>query len=224
MDALIAIAPWQLERIPDVLRSHTAQIDNWTYPKIVSTDARRRLRQAYGISESDFLIGTLGRSEKSKGLDALIDAFVESKLSGCRLVLVGGGRDWQSLRRRAPASVVMPGYTSVPQDWLSAMDLFVSAARSEPFGLVFLEAMQAGLPILATASQGAQHLGDHFTYPLLPVGDIPAMTKAFRQLHAANPVRQHYDLSRFDGQQQVDRIEAFYKAEIARRHQHAQFI
>ena len=87
--------------------------------------------------------------------------------------------------------VLLPGYTRTPQDWLAAFDCFVSAARSEPFGLVFLEAMQAGLPVIASRTQGALHLSPHMQPTLVDVDDLPALRAALQPLQAI----------RFDAQQ-----------------------
>ena len=46
------------------------------------------------------------------------------------------------------------GFAEKPQDWFAAFDVFVSSAREESFGLVMLEAAAAGLPIIATATEG----------------------------------------------------------------------
>lgn len=217
LDALVAIAPWQLDAVPAAQRAHTEQIDNWTAAGPFDAEARRRLRAELGIADDEFLIGALGRSEASKGLDLLIDAFVAAKPARARLAIVGGGRDWAALRRRAPAEVIMPGFVDRPQDWFSAFDLFVSAARSEPFGLVFLEAMAGGLPVLATASQGGTFFGALIGRPLLPIDDVAAMAAALRDLAAQRPARRAYDLERFSIAGATARIEAFYRREIAAR-------
>src|SRR5205085_9880073 len=66
---------------------------------------------------------------------------------------------------------------------LSTLDLFVSPARSEPFGLSIVEAMSAGVPVLATASEGAREIiEDNQTGRLVPVGDSEAMATAIMDL------------------------------------------
>jgi glycosyltransferase involved in cell wall biosynthesis len=66
---------------------------------------------------------------------------------------------------------------------LSSLTLFVSAARSEPFGLAIVEAMAAGLPIVATASEGAQEIiEDRVTGRLVPVDDPEALAQAIEEL------------------------------------------
>lgn len=217
LDALIAIAPWQLAAIPAAQRAHTVQIDNWTAAPPFDPQARQRLRAELGLSEDDFLIGALGRVEASKGLDLLIDAFVAAGLPQTRLAIVGGGRDWQALRRRAPAEVLMPGFVAQPSQWFSAFDTFVSAARSEPFGLVFLEAMSAGLPVLATRSQGGEHFAALIERPLVPCEDAQALRQALQQLRAERPARRHYELSAFSQAAKVAEVEAFYRRELALR-------
>ena len=214
IDALIAIAPWQLADIPPAQRAHTTQINNWTQAQSADPLARQRLRHELGLGDEEFLIGALCRAEASKGLDVLIDAFVAARPKGARLAIVGGGRDWKALRASAPAEIVMPGFVDCPQDWLSAFDGYVSAARSEPFGLVFLEAFAAGLPVLATASQGAQIFQSLIGRPLLPCNDATAMANALRDWVAERPARRDYDLSAFGCASQVAQIEAFYLREL----------
>jgi glycosyltransferase involved in cell wall biosynthesis len=216
LDALVAIAPWQLAAIPDDLRGRSTQIDNWTVPRAPAPDARARLRAAHGIGDDAFLLGALGRVERSKGLDVLTDAFAAANPPGMRLAIVGAGGAWSALRARAPASVLMPGFVAAPQDWLAAFDGFASTARSEPFGLVLLEAMQAGLPIVASASEGASHLAPLIGRPLLPVGDVGATAAALRALASERPPRRGYDLAGYRLEDKVRQVEGFYRDALAR--------
>ncbi|MFG6449220.1 glycosyltransferase [Roseateles sp. BYS180W] len=209
LDALIAIAPWQLAAVPPQLPCE--QIDNWSVAPLPTAGTRAALRAQLGLSDDVLLVGALGRTERSKGLDLLLQAWRQAALPNARLAIVGDGRDWAALRRQAPADVIMPGFVSNPQAWFAAFDLFVSAARSEPFGLVFLEAMHAGLPILASASQGAMHLKSLIQRPLLPCEDVPALCDALRAIAAQPPARQQYPLEGFQLPNQAAHIEAFYR-------------
>jgi glycosyltransferase involved in cell wall biosynthesis len=214
LDGLIAITPQQLEQIPPGYPGKVRHIANWSQPRAPDPGARERLRAAWGIAPQDWLVGTLGRGEHSKGWDLLVQAFQRARLPGARLVLVGAGPDWSAIRARAPVDVVMPGFTNEPQNCLAAFDLFVSAARSEPFGLVFLEAMHAGLPILASATGGASYLGGSFE-ALLPVGDVAALAAALARLNearlAGTPLRRTHPVERFGLQERAAEIEDFYR-------------
>lgn len=212
LDGLVAIAPWQLAAIPAPLRARSTQVDNWTLPNPPAADARARLRQAHGIAPEARVFGALGRVEDSKGLDVLVEAFRRAALPGARLVIVGRGKAWQRLRAQAPPEVLMPGFAERPQDWLAAFDVFCSAARSEPFGLVLLEAMQAGLPIVASATEGARHLATAIARPLVPINDAESLAAALTEA---------LDAPRRDGEKVVapwrigpkaDAIEAHYRA------------
>lgn len=219
LDGLIAIAPWQLPAIPQPLRTRSVQIDNWTLPRVPSADARARLRAQHGIADDVFLFGALGRTERSKGLDVLIEAFSRAALPHSRLAIVGQGREWSALRKQAGADVLMPGFADAPQDWLAAFDGFVSAARSEPFGLVLLEAMQARLPIVASASEGARHLAAQIGTPLVPVGDADALAAALQRLVDARPGRVGYPMDAYRIEAKLPQIEAFYREGLARLRQ-----
>lgn len=215
LDGLIAIAPWQLADIPEALRRHSVQIDNWTRSTPATAGARERIRNQIGVAPDAFVFGALGRIESGKGLDVLVDAWRQAALpADARLVIVGQGGAYEAVRKRAPASVLMPGFVSNPRDWMEAFDVFVSAARREPFGLVFLEAMSAGLPILASASDGARHLSAHIGTPLLPVGDVEALATVFRHVHTTRPSRQMYCMQPFEQAARVAEIEAFYRREL----------
>lgn len=216
LDGLIAIAPWQLEAIPEPLRSRSVQIDNWTLPHASTSDARRRLRATHGIDNDTILFGALGRVEHSKGLDILIEAFRRAALPNARLAIVGQGREWKRLRALADDGVIMPGFTDTPQDWLAAFDIFVSAARSEPFGLVLLEAMQAGLPIVASTSEGARHLAAEIRNPLVAVDDPAALAIALARICNERHDRTDYAMERFRIEAKLPQVEAFYRAGLSR--------
>ena len=211
LDGLIAIAPWQTESMPPAVLQRTRQIDNWTTPRPFDPAARQRLRREHGVADDDFLIGAMGRLEASKGLDLLLQAFEGVRQPGVRLALVGGGRQYQALRRMAAADVLMPGFSERPHEWLAAFDAFVSPAHSEPFGLVLLEAMASGLPIVATASEGARHLAGLIGRPLVPCGEVAALQEALQGLLRERPPRRSYDLRNHLLEVRAPQIEDWYR-------------
>jgi len=80
-------------------------------------------------------------------------------------------------------SIKLIGWVDDVANLLSTLDLFVSPARSEPFGLSIVEAMAAGVPVVASASEGAREIiEDKQTGRLVPVCDIEAMATAIVDL------------------------------------------
>jgi glycosyltransferase involved in cell wall biosynthesis len=74
---------------------------------------------------------------------------------------------------------------------LPGFDLCVSPSRSEPFGLSIVEAMAAGVPVIATASEGAREIiDDGETGRLVPIGDAEALANAIVELLADSLERE----------------------------------
>jgi len=74
---------------------------------------------------------------------------------------------------------------------LPDFDLYVSPSRSEPFGLSIVEAMAAGVPVIATASEGAREIiDDQQTGRLVPIGDVEALADAISGLLADPELRE----------------------------------
>lgn len=212
LDGLVAIAPWQLPGIPAPLRARSVQIDNWVLPRDAAPGARERIRRAIGVGPDEYLFGALGRMESSKGMDVLLEAFAAAAVPGARLAIVGGGRELEALRARAGTGVALPGFVETPEDWLAAFDCFVSPSREEPFGLVMLEAMQARLPVIATATGGARHLAGLIGTPLVAAGDVGAMADALRQAGTARAPRRDYALASMRVEHKVRELDAFYRS------------
>jgi len=129
---------------------------------------RRRsmsLRAELGLG-SAFVFVHVGRLAAEKGVSLIVDAFrlVERQLpaGAARLVIAGAGPHAAALRERAPRSVVFLGQldreTALPALYATA-DAFVFASVTETLGLVVLEAMASGLPVIAAPEGGvADHL------------------------------------------------------------------
>ena len=76
-------------------------------------------------------------------------------------------------------------------EFLSQLDLLVSASRSEAFGLAIVEAMAAGVAVVATATDGAREiLTDSQTGRLVPIGDVEALAKRISELLADSAERK----------------------------------
>lgn len=119
--------------------------------------------------------------------------------------------------------VRLTGWTDEVASLLGTLDLFVSPARSEPFGLSIVEAMAAGVPVIATASEGAREIIDaDDSGCLVPIGDVAALAKAIPDLLGDANERKRLARNaravvnaKFTLQQMVDRTELLFREVIA---------
>lgn len=119
--------------------------------------------------------------------------------------------------------VQLTGWTDEVASLLATLDVFVSPARSEPFGLSIVEAMAAGVPVVATASEGAREIIDaDDSGRLVPIGDAQALAKAMVDL--LGDVNERARLARnaraivnakFTLERMVDRTERLFREVVA---------
>ena len=137
-----------------------------------------------------FVFLHVGRLAAEKGVHRILDAFRITRellpVGSVRLVIAGGGPDESALRRAAPPDVTFLGVLdhkcALPQLYASA-DAFVFASLTETLGLVVLEAMASGLPVIATAAGGvADHLRNGENGLAFPANDIYEMAHAMVRL------------------------------------------
>lgn len=122
------------------------------------------VRKRYGLYDERLLI-SVGRLAAEKNLPFLLRAFREMVYTdrGLMLMLVGGGPEEANLRRLAKRlgidrKVIFAGpvdYQLIP-GYLASADMFVMASTTEVGPLVLIEAMAAGLPVVAVDACGAR--------------------------------------------------------------------
>jgi len=125
----------------------------------------------------------LGRCVEKKGFDVLLDALAMLSPHAIELTLAGDGplrARLEASARVLPASVSVrfPGWCDDVAPLFAASDLFVLPSRDEPFGIVVLEAMAAGVPIVATRTRGPLEILDSNTAFLVDIGDASALAQA----------------------------------------------
>lgn len=146
-------------------------------------------------NKSSPVIGTVGHLGAIKGHDVFVRAaaLIAKRRPEVRFIIIGEDKSPQMENRGTLESLIaeldlngtveMPGWSDDMPSALASLTLFVSAARSEPFGLAIVEAMAAGLPIIATASEGAiEILKDGVTGKLVRVDDPHALAEAINDL------------------------------------------
>jgi glycosyltransferase involved in cell wall biosynthesis len=111
-----------------------------------------------GEQAGPIVVGTVASLRREKNIARLIEAFgaVSSRhpAGALELLIVGGGAERQpleTLARQRGVSVRFAGQTNQPEQFLSQMDIFALSSDTEQMPLSLLEAMAAGLPVVATA-------------------------------------------------------------------------
>jgi len=149
-----------------------------------------------GVPSGVPLVLAIGRLIEQKDHATLLDAFalVRRDHADARLAILGWGRLESATKARVRALglddvVLLPGRVE-PSAWLNRAEIFAHSSRWEGFGIVLLEAMLAGLPVVATrVSAVPEIVVDGTTGLLTPVGDAPALAAALGQL-LADPQRR----------------------------------
>lgn len=145
-------------------------------------DAPTLLERAVGSNSSSHVIGCLARFEQRKGVATLIKAMVEvcGRFPSARLVLAGSdptgyAREMSELADALNIghAVEVRGFCDVPLDFLRSIDTFAFASSAEGFGIVLLEAMVVGLPVVASNIYPINHIVDGGRTGLLAAPDDP---------------------------------------------------
>ncbi len=125
-------------------------------------EARRKL----GLPVEGPLVGIVGRMQRWKGMHTVVQAMprVLQSYPQAHAVLVGGKHDLEPdypgyveqlvQELRLADRIILAGAQTNAAEWMQAMDIFIHASDREPFGMVIIEAMALGKPVIAGAAGG----------------------------------------------------------------------
>lgn len=187
---------------------------------------RDELRRAYGI-EDEFVLLHVGRLAPEKGADRIVEAFRIARdllppgVPRPRLIIAGTGPAGPRMRATAPDGVTFLGQLdrekALPQLYASA-DAFAFASLTETLGLVVLEAMASGLPVIATPAGGvADHLRHDENGLAYPPRDVQAMAREIVRLVLDHGLRTRLGAGArrtaeaLSWEREIDRLDASYR-------------
>ena len=208
-------------------RSRVTLIPNGVGPAELTP--RAQARRELGVNEGDIVVGFVGRLVSQMAVDVLVRAFVRATATvpNMRLAVVGDGPLAGELRDLAAqvgaADKVLWLGERDASGVLAAFDLFALASRKEGLPYVVLEAMAAGLPVVAASSAGVEILVEPgVSGEVVPPDDAGAFAAALVQL-AAEPGRlgrfgraSRQRAARFTVDAMVDRTLAAYESVTGR--------
>ena len=222
-DGLICGASWQRKAIPANFSGIVKTI--WAWPSVEVHEALRSvgaeevdaLRRDWRADGRTIVFGSIGRLVPEKGMDVLVAAFRQAFPSGAEpvsLVVVGGGPEEMRLRRAAAgdARIAIVGIQAAVARCYRAFDIYVSAARFEPFGLTILEAMDANCPLIVTRAEGPREFLKDERVLWADPDDVATLSRQMSAAAARGRERLAYDLTRFGRDAAVTAIEEFYRA------------
>lgn len=192
---VVAVSESEAETIKQsavVPAERVCTVPNGLDPSVYGS-ARPLDRTALGFERGRPLLITVGLLNAAKGQDLAIEALADPRLAGLQLMLVGHGEDQPALEQRIAAlglgdRVRLLGWRDDVPALLCSADGLLLPSRWEGMPYAVLEAMAAGLPVIATRVDGARELVQPgSTGWLCPVEDVPAMRAALLEFAALTP-------------------------------------
>ena len=166
------------------------------------------IKNIFGFSKEDFIIGTVGRLDPVKDQRLLLQAFskLDHDQTSLKLILVGDGPERKRLeifRDTLPCQdrILFLGQRDDVNTILQMFDIFVLTSKSEGICNTILEAMATGLPVVATAVGGNPELvQDGHTGSLVPPNDCDALSNSLNSY-----IEKVNDLRTFHGRNARER-------------------
>jgi glycosyltransferase involved in cell wall biosynthesis len=194
------IAPTQqiLETLLPLKPRRSAVIPNWVDTQKFAYRPHARHRPVR--------VGLIGQISPHKGHDDAVEAMRELG-PGFRLLIAGEGEPayLKRLKRRAAGlPIEFVGYVSLPE-YFDEIDVLIVPSWQEPFGIVTLEAMASGIPVVGTGP------AEILRGTLIPPRNPGALADAIRNVELDETARG-YVVDKFDIQRVVPEIEKFYAA------------
>jgi glycosyltransferase involved in cell wall biosynthesis len=204
VNPVLSLFPGPILAVSNDLRRHLVQsgfpggrvgvLYNGIQPgKPTDAHARALARQSLGLGDAEFVVGTVARLNPVKDLGLLVDAFGElfGLCPKAHLVIIGDGPERPELERRARELgyadyVLFAGHRDDARQLLPALDVYVNSSITEGMSVTILEAMAAGLPVVATRAGGNPELvDDGVTGLLVQVRSAADLAHGLRRLLAS---------------------------------------
>jgi len=178
-------------------------------------------REKSGFTRDDFLFVTVGRLVARKSIDQLISVIGQLQEKNIHLLVVGTGPKEALLREQAGAlgldgQVHFMGHVSDDEKYriLKMSDVFISSSQHEGFGIVYLEAMAMGLPVICYDYGGqTDFLDDRKTGRVIPLNDTVCLFEACREMVRDRSGREQA------GEENISRVEDLFIDSCARHYE-----
>jgi glycosyltransferase involved in cell wall biosynthesis len=168
--------------------------------KTTKWEARTKIR----LPEGSFLIGNIGRLDKLKGQEFILDALnlLKNEIANVKVVLIGNetseGSDYGSfLKQKAEGYgltdtvIFIPHMPNIELAY-KALDVFVMSSHSESIGMVTIEALLSEVPVIGTNSGGTiENLENGKWGGLFEADNATALANELRKVFANYPEAQH---------------------------------
>jgi glycosyltransferase involved in cell wall biosynthesis len=197
--------------------------------------ARASVCHRLQIDERRLLVGTLGEINRLKGQEEFLRAaaIIAAQFEEAEFIIAGAdssqsGEQSAALERliielNLSGHVHLLGWIDDVSPLVKALDVFVSASRTESFGLAMVEAMASGVAVVATATEGARSIiEDDVTGKLVSIGDVEELAASVVELLSNTEERNRLSslalaavLERFSLERMVAETEQIYLAAIA---------
>ncbi len=177
-----------------------ADLDRFDFNRLSSP---KEMRRKLGLPNHGPLIGIVGRLQRWKGMHVLVEAMprILESYPDSHCVVVGGKHDLEPdyedfLKEQikvlgVDTKVTLAGLQRNVPEWMQAMDIIVHASDNEPFGIVIIEAMALGKPIVAGDTGGPTEIvTDEVNGLLAPYGNSDALASAILR-YLDNPEFAH---------------------------------
>ncbi|NJO90275.1 MAG: glycosyltransferase family 4 protein [Chloroflexia bacterium] len=170
-----------------------------------SAKDKLKAREAFSLQNEDFIVGVIGRLDKQKGQEYLIKALplIKDQIPNLRVLLIGeetyGEEGYLAYLKDLVNSlkvedlVIFQPFTQDTPTAFRALDIFMMSSISEPFGMVTVEAMATGTPVIGTNSGGtAEILEGGNLGVLVEPKDEKAIAEAILKLYTDETLRENF--------------------------------
>jgi glycosyltransferase involved in cell wall biosynthesis len=198
---------------------------------------REAFRRSLGLGAGRVLVGTIGELNRLKGHEEFLRAarLLAGRFPATDFIIAGEDRSRTGEHRASVEKLIvqfglqtrvhLTGWLDDVAPLLGALDLFVSASRTESFGLAMVEAMASGTPVVATATEGAREIvEDGASGLIVPIGDVEALAAAIARMLEDPRERARMGTragvaarERFSLEQMVKATENLYREALAER-------
>ncbi|MHB8843012.1 MAG: glycosyltransferase family 4 protein, partial [Candidatus Aquicultor sp.] len=202
----VGIAPRKIDVIPNGIDMNDWEVYRIGDKGAVDSDNKRTGadgKKKLGLPKDAVVLGAVGRLVPFKGHGVLLQSMarVVANHPNAYLVIVGDGPLRGELENQANElglsdHVKFLGFVDEPGRYMAALDIFVLPSIKEPFGIVILEAMALGLPVVATSGGGVPDIvTDGVSGLLATPEDAGSLADAIEKMLADKDLREKLALN-----------------------------